>query len=114
MLKDTIGLPAAADVMPYDRVKYVAAVASCWGTFADDLLDLVNTVAATATIYSITLCRFLVFLCFAALALYGRPVKHMIDVGEFGDGIEPITSDRQRFIGAPEQLGRDWLAVDLQ
>ena len=32
-----------------------------------------------------------------------------IDVGEFTDGVERIAGDRQRFVGAAEQLGSDLL-----
>ena len=50
----------------------------------------------------------------AALAPDHGPVEHPIDIAELVDGVEPIAGDGQRFVGAPEQLRGNLLAVDLQ
>ena len=46
MLQDLLGIPTAADIVPDDRVKQIAAVGTGRRAGTHDLLDLVDAVAA--------------------------------------------------------------------
>ena len=86
------------------------------GSFPHDLLDLFDAVSAATAVEAIAVdrCRGRSS-CLTALAPDHAPVEHLIDVAELADRwIECVAGDRQRLVGAPEQLGRNLFAVDLQ
>ena len=112
MFEDAIDLPSAADIMANDRVKHVAAVSSSRRTFPDNLFDLINTILASVAVEAIAVDRCGLFCSsFAAFAPYNRPIKHLVDIGELLDRVEPIAGDRQSFAGAPKQLSCDRLVI---
>src|SRR5215471_21731274 len=116
MFEDAIDLPAAADIVADDRVKYIAAVASWQSTFTHDLFDLVDRISASAIVEAISVDRRRRFGPFglATFAPYDCPIEYLVDIGELLDGIEPVSSDGKRLVGAPEQLSGNLFAVDLQ
>ena len=54
MLQDLFGRPAAADIMPNDRVKEIAAICSGRSSATDYLLDLIQAVAAPTAVEAVT------------------------------------------------------------
>ena len=74
-------------------------------------------VAAAAAVEPVAFARRGLFCCssFPALTPVQAPLDHVIDVAEFPDrGIECVAGDRQRLVGASEQLSGNRLAIDLQ
>src|SRR5262249_29949338 len=104
VLLDPRDVPAAADKVPDDGVKEIAAVGAFRRASAHDLLDLLDAVAATVAIKAITSSRRSSFRSCspAALAPDHGPVKHVIDVRQLADRVELVAGDRQRLVGAPE------------
>src|SRR5262249_38401146 len=116
MVKDPFFVPTAADVMADDGMEDIAAVGAVRHAGTHDPLELVDavgtTIAAAETI-AVGACRGHSSL--AALAPDDPPVDHLVDVAECANGtIERGAGDRKRLVRAPEQLGRDRLAVDLE
>ena len=108
---------AAAGVMADEGVKDIATVVAGWSTGADDLLDLIDAIATPVAVAGKAIAAARQRRCsgFTTLAPDHRPVQRSIDAGELTDGrVERVAGDRQRLVGAPEQLGCDLLAVDLQ
>ena len=116
MVKDAICLPPASDVMADDRVKHIGSISPRRGTFTHDQFDLIEAIFAAITVEAITADRgSLHHGSLAAFAPYACPAENFIDVRKLVDcGIERVAGDRQCFIGAPEQLSRDLLAVYVQ
>src|SRR5262249_54976349 len=101
-------------IVPDDRVKHVAAVRSRRSAFTDDLLNLIDAVFATAAVEAVAFAQYGLFDCsLAAFAPHNCPVEYFVDIGELLDGVEPVTSNGERFVGAPEQLGGNLLAINL-
>jgi hypothetical protein len=79
-----------------------------------DLLDLIDAVLAPATVEAVAIARRDLFhSSFTPFAPNDCPVEYSVDIGERVNGVEPVACDRQRLVGAPEQLGGNLLAVDL-
>ena len=115
--ENTLQVPAAADVMADDGVEHVGPIGPRRRSFPHDLLDFLNAVTAAAAVEPVAFARRGLFCCssFPALTPDQAPLDHVIDVAEFTDrGIECVAGDRQRLVGASEQLSRNRLAVDLQ
>src|SRR6516225_5767587 len=100
--------------MANDRVKHIRAVSSRRRPFTYNLLDLIDAVLGSVAVEAVAIAqRDLFRSSFAALTPYDCPIKYFVDIDELLNGVEPITCDRQCFVGAPEQLSGDLLAVDL-
>src|SRR5262249_56025647 len=114
--EDAIDLPAAADIMADDCVKHVRAISPGRRPFTYNLLDLIDAVPASAAVEAVSLrCGLFWRRCsLTAFAPHNGPIKYFVDVSERVNSIEPIAGDRQCFIGAPEQLSRNLLAVHVQ
>ena len=102
--------------MTDDGVKQVTAVGTLRRSGADDVLDLLDAVAAAvAAETAVVIDRFRRSGSGpAALAPRHRPGKQSVDVRQLVDGIERIAGDGQRLVGAPKQLGGDRLVIDHQ
>ena len=101
--------------MANDRVKHVRAIGPGRRPFTYNLLDLIDAVPASAAVEAVSLRCGLVRRRYSltALAPHNGPIKYFVDVSERVSSIEPIACDRQRFIGAPEQLSGNLFAVDF-
>src|SRR5262249_20575447 len=112
---DTFGLPTAADIVANDCVKHVGSVGSGRCPLTDNLLNLVDTVAATTAVEAISFDWFFLFLCFSSFTPYESPIKNFIDVLQLMDcRIERVARNSQGLISFPKQLDSHVLAVDRQ
>ena len=112
--EDAIRLPSTADIMADDRVKHVRAVSSRRRPFTYNLLDLIDAVLGSVAVEAVAFARRDLFCSsLAAFAPHNCPIKYFVDIGELLDGIEPVSSDGERLVGAPEQLSGNLFAVDL-
>src|SRR5262245_10789682 len=115
MLKDAVDIPAAAYIVPHDRVKHIGAISTRRRTFTHHLLNLIDAVLAAATIEAVSFDRSFLLCRFAPLAPHERPVEVFIYIAELTDGrIKRVAGDGQRLVCFSKQFSRNILPLDLQ
>src|SRR5262249_46889190 len=100
VFEDAIDLPATADIVPYNGVKYIAAVSTRRRTFTHDQLNVIDAVFASSAVEAISFDWSFLFCRFTPLTPHQSPIKYLVDVAQFTNcRIKRIAGDRQCFVG---------------